>query len=62
MAQLNSTAEKLEREAAILGDIIEGDLEDERRIDLAVTVAKRVRTQSTFLVRQLARKRDELQT
>lgn len=38
----------------------EGELQDER-LDLAISIAKRVRRTSTLLVKSLAKERDKLQ-
>lgn len=61
MTQLHGMADKLFDEVDHLEDIIEGE-DAEARVELALSVAKRVRVQSTLLVKALARARDhELQ-
>lgn len=69
-----AAADKFERESDILLDSLEAlenipgglRLSDRERhrdgVELALAQAKRVRTASTVLVRELAQQRDELQT
>lgn len=63
MNQLHALCDKLLTEADHLERVM-GDDEDDLtlgRIELALSVAKRVRRDSTLLVRQLASHRDQLQ-
>jgi hypothetical protein len=56
-----AAADKFEREVDILWITLEQGIDSHEAADLAVAQAKRVRTASTVLVRELARKRDKLQ-
>lgn len=62
--ELHRTADKFDEEATILLDLIDGIEEGSpsiERVELALAEAKRVRRESTVLVRQLAELRDQLQ-
>jgi hypothetical protein len=59
MEELHRVADKLFTEVDHLERILEGeDLPDSERTELALSVAKRVRRDSTLLVRHLASLRD----
>lgn len=59
MDELHRSADKLFTEVDHLDRILEGDELDQDRIELALSVAKRVRRDSTLLVRLLAALRDQ---
>lgn len=61
MDQLHDTLDKLFTEVDHLERVMDCDELDDRAAKLALSVAKRVRRDSTLLVRQLAALRDQLQ-
>lgn len=63
MEQLHAQSDKLLTEVDHLERLMDCDEDqfDAARVDLALSVAKRVRRESTFLVRLLASQRDQLQ-
>jgi hypothetical protein len=60
MDQLHATCDKLFTEVDRLERVLDTDDLSEDRIRIALGVAKRVRRESTELVRELARRRDSL--
>lgn len=58
MDELHRNADKLTTEVQHLNNILDSD---EPNVDLALSVAKRVRRDSNLVVRALARLRDQLQ-
>lgn len=58
MDELHRDADKLTTEVRHLNNILDSD---EPNVDLALSVAKRVRRDSNLVVRALARLRDQLQ-
>jgi hypothetical protein len=56
--QLHAACDKLFTETDYLDQILDADEVVEGKIDLALSVAKRVRRESTIVVRELARIRD----
>lgn len=61
MDELHEVLDKFFTEVDHLDNILDHDDPDEVRVALALSVAKRVRTDSTLVVRALARLRDQLQ-
>ena len=57
MDKLHGIADKLFEEVDHLEDVLDGS-DDPARVPLALAVAKRVRAESTLVVRALARERD----
>lgn len=60
MTELHRQADKLRTDLHHLEDLLES-CESEEAVELALSVAKRVRRNSNLLVRQLAELRDKLQ-
>lgn len=61
MDQLHRSADKLADDSRHLTHIFLGEELDPDEVELALSVAKRVRRESTLLVRLLASLRDQLQ-
>lgn len=61
MDQLHRSADKLFTDIDHLDRLLDPEELDAERVDLALSVAKRVRRESTLLVRLLASLRDQLQ-
>lgn len=61
MDQLHAACDKLFTEVDHLDRILDVDELSQERVELALSVAKRVRRDSNLVVRALARLRDQLQ-
>lgn len=60
MDQLHAARDKLAQETAHLDRILEDEPSSQEQVDLALSVAKRVRREAQTVVRGLAQLRDEL--
>lgn len=62
MDELDRSADKLFDELEHLDKLLDTDLDDEHTVNLALSVAKRVRRHSNVVVRELAILRDHLRS